>query len=262
MPEECASMRSIARWVLPVLVGPRTAVTPTPRARTSRLEIAGYEWLMAGPGRSAQRRSRGYRSDESDPAAKPEAPRDGVRHKRAGGVALARVFANRGISPARLRNVYHDATECVLPLSLGTSPERIAAESLTRGISEFVLAIYGDAGWLAPQDAGGARMFRCFRTPQPLIPARTTRSRGSQPRRSPRKVAINRYIASQSYWVFASDGPVPARGAGAAIENCVACSTAGPIGVGTYMRNAASTRVPAIGAKEISMSRCSIKYWI
>ena len=35
MPEECASMRSIARWVLPVLVGPRTAVTPAPRARAS-----------------------------------------------------------------------------------------------------------------------------------------------------------------------------------------------------------------------------------
>src|SRR5436305_8877733 len=36
MPEECASMRSIARWVLPVLVGPSTAVTPAPRARASR----------------------------------------------------------------------------------------------------------------------------------------------------------------------------------------------------------------------------------
>src|ERR1051326_6347504 len=36
MPEECANIRSIARWVLPVLVGPRTAVTPTPRARASR----------------------------------------------------------------------------------------------------------------------------------------------------------------------------------------------------------------------------------
>src|ERR1700755_1254400 len=33
MPLECASIRSIARWVLPVLVGPSTAVTPEPRAR-------------------------------------------------------------------------------------------------------------------------------------------------------------------------------------------------------------------------------------
>src|SRR5580704_3268158 len=36
MPEEWASMRSMARWVLPVLVGPSTAVTPWPRARGSR----------------------------------------------------------------------------------------------------------------------------------------------------------------------------------------------------------------------------------
>src|SRR5260370_7233927 len=36
VPEEWASMRSMARCVLPVLVGPRTAVTPAPRARESR----------------------------------------------------------------------------------------------------------------------------------------------------------------------------------------------------------------------------------
>src|SRR5712691_9985585 len=30
-------MRSMARWVLPVLVGPSTAVTPAPRAPESRL---------------------------------------------------------------------------------------------------------------------------------------------------------------------------------------------------------------------------------
>src|SRR4051812_43645579 len=34
-PEECATIRSIARWVLPVLVGPSTAVTPKPGARPS-----------------------------------------------------------------------------------------------------------------------------------------------------------------------------------------------------------------------------------
>src|ERR1700759_3723769 len=33
-PDECASRRSIARWVLPVLVGPSTAVTPLPGARS------------------------------------------------------------------------------------------------------------------------------------------------------------------------------------------------------------------------------------
>src|SRR4051794_31584033 len=40
-PEECASIRSIARWVLPVLVGPSTAVTPLPGARP--LEKPGGE---------------------------------------------------------------------------------------------------------------------------------------------------------------------------------------------------------------------------
>src|SRR6476646_2158012 len=34
IPEECASIRSIARCVLPVLVGPSTAVTPAPGARS------------------------------------------------------------------------------------------------------------------------------------------------------------------------------------------------------------------------------------
>ena len=38
------SMRSMARWVLPVLVGPSTAVTPAPRARASR--VTGEEKEM------------------------------------------------------------------------------------------------------------------------------------------------------------------------------------------------------------------------
>src|SRR5262245_38901115 len=45
MPDECPSMRSMARWVLPVLVGPSTAVTPAPRGRASR--GAGDENEMA-----------------------------------------------------------------------------------------------------------------------------------------------------------------------------------------------------------------------
>src|SRR5687768_7207414 len=48
MPDECATMRSIARCVLPVLVGPRTAVTPTPRARASRLWGGEKERGIAG----------------------------------------------------------------------------------------------------------------------------------------------------------------------------------------------------------------------
>src|SRR6187401_3561264 len=50
MPDECASMRSIARWVLPVLVGPSTAVTPVPRARASRLLGEENEIAISVPG--------------------------------------------------------------------------------------------------------------------------------------------------------------------------------------------------------------------
>src|SRR5215831_10276036 len=49
MPDECASMRSMARWVLPVLVGPSTAVTPAPRARASRFTGEEKEIVMSCP---------------------------------------------------------------------------------------------------------------------------------------------------------------------------------------------------------------------
>src|SRR5208283_1718357 len=49
MPEECASIRSIARWVLPVLVGPSTAVTPAPRARDERLGCGEKEIAITHP---------------------------------------------------------------------------------------------------------------------------------------------------------------------------------------------------------------------
>src|SRR5947209_8485970 len=49
MPVECASMRSIARCVLPVLVGPSTAVTPAPRARASRLAGCENETAIGFP---------------------------------------------------------------------------------------------------------------------------------------------------------------------------------------------------------------------
>src|SRR5262245_51113122 len=55
MPDECASMRSIARWVLPVLVGPSTAVTPAPRARASRLLGEEKEIAISDPGKGKGR---------------------------------------------------------------------------------------------------------------------------------------------------------------------------------------------------------------
>ena len=49
MPEECASIRSMARCVLPVLVGPSTAVTPAPRARDVRLGCGEKEMAITRP---------------------------------------------------------------------------------------------------------------------------------------------------------------------------------------------------------------------
>src|SRR5262245_51554141 len=79
----------------------------------------------------------------------------------------------------------HDATDCAPTLSLGTSLEQIAAESLTLAISEFVLSICGDG----PGRALLHRVPRCavstFRVVRLLISGRTTRCGGSQPRRRP-----------------------------------------------------------------------------
>src|SRR5437899_3152262 len=51
IPEACASMRSMARWVLPVLVGPRTAFTRYPSIGEAGDEAATpamREWLGLG----------------------------------------------------------------------------------------------------------------------------------------------------------------------------------------------------------------------
>src|SRR5690348_5826886 len=57
MPEECASIRSIARCVLPVLVGPSTAVTPEPRAESSRSATGENEIDIESPAEAVSRRT-------------------------------------------------------------------------------------------------------------------------------------------------------------------------------------------------------------
>src|SRR5947208_15215991 len=105
-------MRSIARWVLPVLVGPSTAVTPAPGARPlARLDgddekamISGWflrRWRWA---RVPQKACRGF----------------GIGNTRGG----YKCFTMRRVSGRGL--------------SSGTSPERIAPESLTPMTSGFV----------------------------------------------------------------------------------------------------------------------------
>src|SRR5262245_16737127 len=96
MPVEWPSIRSIARWVLPVLVGPRTAVTPAPRARASRLPCEENEMVIVCP-----------EGERSSP----------------------------GLSTPVCTTMRCWKGLC---LSCGTSLERIAPESLTRSLSEFV----------------------------------------------------------------------------------------------------------------------------
>src|ERR1700730_8519342 len=97
IPEEWASIRSMARCVLPVLVGPRTAVTPAPRARASRATGEEKEMGISCP---------------------------------EGGMGLFKTL----IRPfcTTMRRVMD------LGLSSRTSLERIAAESVTRLLLEFV----------------------------------------------------------------------------------------------------------------------------
>ena len=54
MPEECESIRSIARWVLPVFVGPKTAVTRVALSagRKIWLEERKGTFTVIGPGLS------------------------------------------------------------------------------------------------------------------------------------------------------------------------------------------------------------------
>src|SRR5690348_15666273 len=59
MPDEWPSIRSMARWVLPVLVGPSTAVTPAPRRRPSRVTGDENEMGIRFPGGMARFRRAG-----------------------------------------------------------------------------------------------------------------------------------------------------------------------------------------------------------
>src|SRR5262249_18722863 len=99
IPDECASMRSMARWVFPVFVGPSTAVTPVPRAPETRLLAEEKEI--------------------------------GIKNWKLGGVFPA--APSRCVPQCDAQSVVAG-----LCLSFGTSLERIAAESLTSRLSEFV----------------------------------------------------------------------------------------------------------------------------
>jgi hypothetical protein len=149
----------MARWVLPVLVGPSTAVTPTPRARTSRLwgaeKVTGIKdrqetfvvvdrmpaplrvatlhaqfsglWCLGCVSRIIQSVSSGrvdrFRCRTVFPAGTLRWVRD----------TFASVLKHPG---ARFCTTMRQRTDA--GLTSGTSLERIAAESLTPAFSDFV----------------------------------------------------------------------------------------------------------------------------
>ena len=148
MPEECASIRSMARWVLPVLVGPSTAVTPAPRARDVRLGCGENEMAITRPD-------------------------------------WRRVFfkARQGVPVSQC-----DGARC-LRLSLRTSLERIAPESLTQVLYGFV---HGDIWRPATHDATRSSSREVIEVA--VRPLQTlTRA----------KIASLKESSLRAYWVFA-----------------------------------------------------------
>ena len=108
-------MRSMARCVFPVLVGPSTAVTPAPRGEDARLDAEeneiGIGWLRF-IGQSYQ---------------------DKDARGQSGGCQSSACMHPKSVPQCNGKSAYGS-----LCLICGTSLERIEAESLTRSLSEFV----------------------------------------------------------------------------------------------------------------------------
>ena len=159
MPALWLSMRSMAKWVLPVLVGPRIArtfIAETFIAETlAAAREAPCEFMPKAPAFTARVKI----SDRADPRRGPPAR----LHKGIGGADSTKRVAARTKGPsiailARLfhfqderrfrptRNQWVDTEDArrggSAPLSPRTLRERIAPESLTSTESVFVRAIY------------------------------------------------------------------------------------------------------------------------
>src|SRR5690242_14505981 len=134
IPLECASIRSIARCVLPVLVGPSTAVTPAPGARSLANPACGEKAIFFGC----------FYCGLFLLVIASEAKQSILKQRKYG---LLRRFAPRN-DEKLLDSPGAFAAECVSDcdayqpiwrrfLRLRTSPERIAAESLTLPSNRF-----------------------------------------------------------------------------------------------------------------------------
>lgn len=186
------------------------------------------------------------------------------------GVAARSAAQSSGVSQCLLCITLRQPQQC--DRRKGTSLERIAAESLTRRHSLFAPLDIWQAPLGMPLDRVPIRP-QVDRSPKCIsIGAADHIDRGvsSRPPRSCRceRGSRARMIGAQStgrrigarYCVLAVVGV--GRAGCATPTNWVASSTAGPSRVGTWIRYGTKMRVPTIGASQISMSRCSIRYLI
>ena len=168
-------------------------------------------------------------------------------------------------------------------LRFGTSPERIAPESVTRVFRDAFTATSRVAVAKASLDQVWPASTRARKRRQPLMPeSNRMRSRvkprprknspemrpqaghnrcdgvAANPRRNRGTPRPNRACPATPfiYCVFAT------RGGTAWVTNSTASSVPVPSGVGIVSLNGTSTRVPAIGASHTSMLRWAARYLI
>jgi hypothetical protein len=159
-------------------------------------------------------------------------------------------------------------------LSSGTSPERIAPESLTplhsgfvhRNISRWRRISALDQVWHGSTREGMATKSLKCAGPRSRIRRRKESTGfmasaipgGTKRRSSERDCSLP--LAGEGRRRAAAHCVLATRGGVAWVMNWVASSMAVPSGVGTAIRNGTRMRVPATGAKATSMLRCAVRY--
>ena len=176
---------------------------------------------------------------------------------------------------ARLE-VCHNATHSGRGLNSGTSPERIAPESLTRPYSGFVhrniSRLRSDSGTRSSLARSGKRRHG-GEILKPHAPDDRPKSQVQNQAKSPPAGPIFERQTPERFQAkacpdliggAAADGHcvLATRGGEAWVMNWVASSIAVPSGVGITIRNGTRMRVPATGAKAISMLRWAARYLI
>ena len=151
-------------------------------------------------------------------------------------------------------------------LSFGTSPERIAPESLTRTAPHGVTATSRGRRRCGSLHQGDSCAMRDRNAAQSLTPCGTGSRQESMRflcRDSCGKPVARLRRRRRKIFRSLFDTPAQreaARGGMAVALNWVATSTPWPSGVGIDSLNGTSTRVPAIGTSQTSIAFCAARY--